>query len=455
MKLMRNILPVLLLLLPFVVKAQPKPGVVDRVVAVVGSGMIKESEVENALLQYQHIDSTLGDHSRGAVLEELMLEKMMVSQAKRDSIKVTDAEVDQEIDRRMRFYLQQFGSEKDFEAFYGKSVEAFKIELNDKVRDQLLAQKMKQKVTGDIQVSPSEVLQYFNAIPLDSLPYINAEIEAGQVVIKPTVNPELKEYTKQQLIKLRGRIMKGEIDFCTAAASYSQDPGSANNCGKYEHVTRGMFVPEFDAVMFRMKEGEISDVVETPFGYHIIELLARRGEEVDIRHILMMPPVTPADMNKAKDKLDSIANLIAIDSMTFCQAAAKFSQDDDTKYNCGLLMNPATGSTHIETADLSQVDPNPNFLLLINDMKVGEVSKPVPMQTRDAHQAYRIVYLKGRTTPHVASLKEDYQRIQDAALQTKQNKALHDWVMKRMPSTYVRINDDYLKYSYTYPWIKK
>ncbi len=434
--------------------AQPGRVVVDKVIGVVGNQIVKESEVQNAYEQAKTAGLTMSDSLTGAVYDQLMFKKLLVSGAIHDSLDVTEAEITGETDRRMRYFLTQFKSDKEFEAFYGKTTDAFKFELHDQVRDLLLAQKMQQKITADITVSPSEVLAYFNRQVPDSLPYINAEVELGQIVIVPPVNQELKEYTRQSLEEIRQRVLKGTLKFCDAVNIYTEDPGSKENCGTYENVRRGTFVPEFDAICFSLKEGETSEVFETDYGFHFVQLITRKGEEVTIRHILKTIPTAPEDLKKCKTKLDSIQGLIRKDTMDFCKAAALFSMDADTKYNCGLFMNPETGITRIDVDLLGQLDPDPQFPLLVNQMKVGAMSAPMPCLTRDGKQGYRILLLRTRTEPHRANLKDDYQLIQDMALYEKQDIALKHWVAKRLASTYVRVDPAYQKFHYSYPWME-
>lgn len=445
---------VLFFFFSIVTSAQTAGDVVDKIIGVVGNQIVKESNVQDAMQQYISASIPITDSIRGAIFDQLMFKKLLVSQAIHDSIEVTEAEITGETDRRMRYFLTQFKSDKEFEEFYGKSVDAFKFELHDQVRELLLAQRMQGRITSDITVSPSEVQDYFNKQIPDSLPYINAEVELGQIIIVPPVNLESKEYTRQSLDDIRTRILKGELKFCDAVRLYTEDPSSKDNCGTYENVRRGTFVPEFDAVCFTLKEGEISQVFETDYGYHIVQLISRKGEEVSIRHILKTIPATPEDLKECRLKLDSILILIRKDSTTFCKAAAKYSMDDETKYNCGLFMNPETGISRIDVELLGQLDPDPQFPLFVNQMKVGSISSAQPAVTRDGKQGYRILYLRSRSEPHRANLKDDYQLIQDMALQEKQNAAVDAWVKKHLATTYIRIADEYKKYHFQYPWLQ-
>jgi peptidyl-prolyl cis-trans isomerase SurA len=433
--------------------AQDQPVMVDRVVAVVGNQTIKESDIQNAYADYEEQGLPLNDSLRGIILESLLVKKLMLAQAVKDSITVSEAEINGEIDRRLRYFIMQFGSQKKFEEFYGKTTDAFRFELHDRVKELIMIQKMEGQITQNITVTPADIKAYYASIFADSLPFINAEVEVGQIVIKPTINPELKEYARMELESIRQRVVTGKLDFCVAASTYSKDPGSQFNCGKYENIRRGTFVPAFDAVCFSMKENEISEVFETEYGFHFVQLLARRGEEVDIRHILYEVPVTTEDVKKSKVRLDSIMKFVRLDSLTFCEAAAKFSDDADSKYSCGLILNPYTGTTKIEVNMLGDLDPNPEFPLLVSQMKPGSYSAPHAMATRDGKQAYRVLYLKSRSEPHKANLKDDYQLIQDMALQAKQEKAINEWVKKKLPNTYIRISEDHRHHQFKYPWL--
>lgn len=436
------------LLVSFAGRAQEK--VIDKIVAVVGTNPILKSELEaqyqQMLAQQEPVDET----TRCKLLEELLFQKLLIAQAQKDSLEVTEAQVEQELDRRMRYYLQQFGSEEKFKEFYGKSSDDYKADLKDNVKDILLAQQMQGKITGDINVTPNEIKSYYNSIPVDSIPFINAEVEVGQIVKKPEVRPEAKKEAKEFIESLRKRILKGE-SFATLAALYSKDPGSASKGGLYEHIQRGQFVPEWDAQAFKIKPNEVSEVFETVYGYFIIQLIERRGEEVDARSLLIYPEVEATDLLAAKLALDTVYTKLTTDTISFSEAAAKYSEDDETKHNGGLIVNPFTGSTLFEMDEIGQVDQNVAFA--IDKLKVGEYTKPMPFAGRDGKQAYRILYLKKRSEPHRANLTDDYQKIQGAALQKKQTDATQAWIKKKLVDNFVRIADDYKSCNFNNKWI--
>ncbi|HKC67971.1 MAG TPA: peptidylprolyl isomerase, partial [Bacteroidia bacterium] len=371
--------------------------------------------------------------------------------ADKDSVQVKDEQVENELDRRMNYYLAQFGSEEKFESFYGKTVKQYKDEMRDDIHNILVAQQMQQKVVSDVKVSPADVRTYFNSIPSDSLPLISTEIEYGQLVKKPVVSEEAKKAAREKLEGYRQRVINGE-SMSVIATLYTEDPGSVNKGGRYDGITRGQFVPEFEAVAFRLKPGEISEIFESAFGYHFIQLIARRGEVVDVRHILVTARVSSQDILDAKTELDTIYQKIMDGKISFCNACSKYSDDKDTKNNCGTMQNQAAGSTKFEIEELGQIDQNLVFML--EKMKPGEISKPLINQGQqgDTKQSFRIIYLKTRSEPHKANLKDDYQRMQNLAQIHKQKSIVDAWVNKKLKSIYVRIDDDYKNCNFTHNW---
>lgn len=449
MKSFKKYCTILLLSAPLLIIAQSNT--IDKVIAVVGNGIVTRSQLESQYLQYASKNDKADPQTvRCKLFEQLMFQRLLLAQAQKDSITVTDAQVEQELDRRIKYFINQFGSEQKFVEFYGKSIDEFKNDLGSDIKDLLQAQKMQAKITDDITVTPSDIRMYYDHIPKDSLPFINEEVEIGQIIKKPPISAIAKEEAKARMVALRARVAKGE-DFPALAALYSEDPGSAAKGGEYDSLKRGQFVPEFEAAAWALKPNEISPVFETSFGYHIVQLLAKRGEEVDVRHILITPKSSPADLVKAGTILDSIYNAILHDSISFREAASRFSDDEESRQNGGLVTNPMNGTTKFEKADLGQFDPTLAFT--IDRMKVGEITKPGITMTKDGKQVYRILYLKGRTEPHTANLKDDYQKIQTAALNERHNKAVSAWIKKRLLGTYVRIDDEYKGCKFDIYWL--
>ncbi len=421
--------------------------IIDQVVAVVGRSVILESDIETQYLGFRDQRGISGSASdiRCFILEDLLFQKLMVAQAEFDSLVVNDIQVESELDRRLSMFINQFGSQEKLEAYYDKSLLEIKQELHDIVKEQLLAQQVQGNIVMNVTVTPSEIRSFYRSMPEDSIPLIKTEFKIAQIVKKPPISIDERIRVKEQLLELRKRVLQGE-SFATMAILYSQDPGSAKDGGELGFYGRGQLYPEFEAVAFKLKEGEISNIVETEAGYHIIQMIERKGDFINVRHILLMPKVSPMDLQKAKNELDSIAHLIKSDSITFDEAVEKFSEADD-KNNGGLLVNPYSGGTSFEA---DQLDPQVSFV--VDKMTVGEVSNPVPMKTEDQSDAYRIVLLKERSKPHRANLKEDYSKIQQWALQHKQQKEISNWIGDKAKSTYIRIIDSYQDCQFDNQW---
>ncbi|MBS1637938.1 MAG: peptidylprolyl isomerase [Bacteroidetes bacterium] len=426
-----------------------QPILLDKVIAVVGKYPMLLSEVEANFIQQKQQRTDLTDEDKCHVYEDMLFQKLLLAQADRDSVVASDNEVDGELNRRIQYYVGMLGSEEKFEEFYGKRVSAFKDELRDDVRNQLVAQKMQQKITGDTKLTPSEVRTFFGTLNVDSLPIVNSEVEIGQIVKRPSVTDQAKKEAREQLEIYRQRVINGE-SMSVLCALYSEDPGSAKNGGRYESVMRGQFVPEFEAVAFRLKAGEISEIFESPYGYHFIELVARKGESVDVRHLLIAPKISPDDVVRAKIELDSIQQMIIRGQISFADAALKYSDDKDTKHNGGLMINPASNSTKWEIDEVGQMDQNMVFML--DKMEVGDVSTPMQYATPDAKQAWRIITLKSRTEPHKANIKDDYTRLLNMATYVHQKKAISDWISKKSKITYIKLDPTFSHCKLEHNW---
>ncbi len=416
--------------------AAPAPAgtVIDEVVAVVGKNFILKSDVENQYLQYKMQGNVQGSEKqmKCQILENLLFEKLMLHQAAIDSIEVTPEQVDAELDRRMRYFISQFGSQEKLEKYYNKTVLEFKAELRKVIKDQLLVERVQQNITQNTEASPSDVRNFFKDIPKDSIPLIGSVVEMAQIVKKPPISPEEKYEVKERLRKLRERVLNGE-SFEALAVLYSEDPGSAKQGGDIGLHGRGELYPEFEAVAFKLKPGEVSDVVETEAGFHIIQGIQRRGEYVRVRHILIKPKVSPEALAHARNFLDSIAGLIRHDSITFDEAVQRFSTDP-SKNNNGIIINPNSGSAQWP---VDQLDPR--IFFVIDKLEVGQVSAPVLIENEDGEQSYKLIKLLKRTQPHRANLDEDYGKIQEWATQQKKQEVITKWIEKNAKKTYIKI----------------
>lgn len=419
--------------------AQPgNEKVIDQVAAVVGSHIILLSDIENQYQQLLQQTTIRGEELRCKILDQFLLNKLLLHQAGIDSVDATDDQVEQKINQNLAYFTSQFGSVEKLEEYYGKTVTELKEEFRPKIREQLVIQQMQSKVTGSVTASPADVKRFFESIPPDSLPLINSEVEYAQILRKVPVSPEEKKLAREKLEEIRDRILKGE-DFSTLAILYSQDTESAKQGGELGFVNRGDLVPEFESAAFRLKNTtELSSIIETQFGYHLIQLIERRGERINCRHILIHAKVSTEDRIKTQMEMDSLAKDLRAGKISFAEAAEKYSDDKESKMNSGNVMNPATGSSRFES---DQMDPG--ILFALDKMEVTEISSPLLTTTREGDSAYRIIQLKSRTLPHRLNLKDDYQRLQELALQDKQNTVLENWRNKKKQLTYIRLAEDY------------
>ncbi len=413
--------------------------VIDKIIGVVGKYPILLSDLQNAMLEREKQNANL---DKCKAFEMLVFQKLLVAQADRDSVTVADSEVDHELNQRMMYYIQQFGSEEKLEEFYGKRTNVIKDELRADVAEQLIAQKMQGKITGDVKLTPAEVRQFYNSIPQDSLPLINSEVELQQIVKRPTFSPSAKLAAKEQLQALRDRVKNGE-KMSTLAKLYTEDPGSQQTGGEYDNVARGVMDPAFESVMFRLKKGEVSEVFESAHGYHFIQLIERKGELLDIRHILIIPKMSNADFYNSKLFLDTIYSKIKAGEITFEDAAKKYSDDNDTKQNGGLMINRNTASTKFDDEDLNAIDPD-GLIATINAMQIGDISKPMKYQSPvDGKPGFRLLKLKNRIDPHKTNMKDDYQKLANLANADYNKKQVKEWIRKRSKITYIKLDPEY------------
>jgi peptidyl-prolyl cis-trans isomerase SurA len=415
-------------------KSQPKT--VDGVAAVVGGSIILKSDIEE---QYDVFNrQNFGrEISYCEVFEELLFQKLLIHHAEIDSVTVGEDEVEQNMDRRIQQLILQMGDQKKLEDFYGKSVVEIKEEMRTLIREQLVAQRMQMTVVEGIEVTPSEVREFFEKLPTDSIPLINEEVEYSQIVKFPEISPEAEQEVIDKLNGLKERIENG-TSFSSMAILYSEDPGSNKKGGEYKAIQRGVFVKEFEAVAFNLAKGEISKPFKTEFGYHIVQLLEKRGEELDLRHILIKPKLTQENLQEAKYFLDSVASVIKSGSMTFEEAARRFSEDEQTKFNGGQVSNFQSGDSKFE---MNQLDRG--LFAEINKMETGALSSASFYRTADQREAFRIIRLDNRFEPHKANLDQDFTRIKAFALQEKQNSIVEEWKEEKLDETFVKVNSGY------------
>ena len=443
-------------LLMFPAMAQRQPQVVDKVVAVVGQNIILQSDIENQYMQYQLNGMTGSAQAiRCQILEDLLLQKLMLNQAEMDSITVTDDQVEAEMNQRIRYFVSRMGSQEKLEAYFGKTISEIKDEVRRSVKDNQLQQRVQAGIMEGIVVTPKEVQQFYRSIPIDSIPMVDDEYEIAQIVKRPPVSLDEKLQVKDRLYQIRKRILDGESSFSAMAVMYSEDPGSARQGGELGFAGKGVYATEFENVAFNLRDGEISDVVETEFGFHIIQLIERRDETINCRHILLTAKVPVEALEKAQNELDSVVGLIRNGDMTFDEACLKFS-DDDTKNNGGYLTNPMTSGNRLSIKDMQEFGEEfaefKNLPFVISRLGIDEVSDPVPMTTNENKDAFRLVVVKKKVPAHRANLKDDYSLIQGWALNKKKQEAIGKWVEEKAKKAYIRLDDNFSNCNFYYDW---
>ncbi len=448
---MRTILTfIILILLGSTAIAQPKPILVDEVVAVVGNNYILRSDVEISYLQLKrNFEGISPDSAKCIILDQLLVDKLMLYKAEIDSVVVSDERVEGEMELKLRMLSQEYGGMDKMESVLGKSVGELKSENRDKIRVQLRIKEVRQGILRDVKVGPSDVQSFFKKIPKDSLPYNSAEVEVSIFVRKPHVTAEEKAFAYQTLQEIREQLMNGK-DFASMALLYSQDPGSSRNGGDLGYFGRNEMMPEFEATAFKLKPDSISRIIETPFGYHIIKLIDRKGERVRARHILIKPQTVNDDVRTARYFCDSIRQLVINKTETFEELVKKYSDDIEGRTNGGFITDPSTGQARISVEEL---DKELNFI--IEKMKPGQVSEVMDYVMPDNTRAYRLIYLKSYIPPHVTNPVTDYQKIQAAAMERKRQTTLDEWVKHYRKKTYVRVNLEFASSPVLNRWATK
>ncbi len=418
-------------------RAQRVAPVLDGIIVKVDNRIILKSDLEGNLAQAVANGQPATEQLRCRLLQNIVVQKLLLARADADSVVVEDKQVQNELDRRMAYFAGQIGSEQKLEEYYNKTIKQLKDELRTQVRDQLVAQKMQDQITGKVEVTPRDVRKYFNQIPKDSLPYYSTEVEVGQIVKFAAPGAAQKQNAITKLRDLKKRIEAGE-DFGTLAKQFSEDPGSASANGELGFFKKKELTPEYEAAALRLEPGQMSDVIESPFGFHLIQLIERRGDTYNTRHILLKASSSEGDLAETAKQLTNLRRRIMQDSLTFARAAKDNSDDRETKTSGGLLMDPRTASSFIA---LDKIDPAVFFT--IDTMAIGHITPPLPYRTDDGKDALRILYLKAKRPPHQANLKDDYQKLAAAAMSERRALALDEWFEKNKGSVFIEIDPEY------------
>jgi len=416
---------------------EESPGVVlDKIISKIDDYIVLKSELESTYLDVLSRGQRLSGNTKCAVLKNLITNKLLVAKAEIDSVMVEDSEVNQELDSRMNIIINQVGSEEEIENYYNKTISEFKNELFDDIKQQLVANKMRREILSDISVSPEEVRGFFNNIPKDSIPYFSTQVQVSQIVKIISVGDDQKEKAKLKLIDIRNKLISGE-NFEILATLNSEDFESAKRGGRIGFVGRGVLQPEYEEASLKLNPGEISMPIETKFGFHLIELIEKRGNMYDTRHILIKPKISDNDIINGKKEMDSLKNLVTIDSVSFEELARKTSDDKFTS-SFGGYFTDASGGEKILVDEL-----DPVIFFTIDTMKVGSISPPMQFRMDDGSQALRILFYKNKILPHLGNLKEDYQRFRTFALNKKQSEILDNWFEITKSEVFITIDDEY------------
>lgn len=441
----------LLLVFCFLVSgySQSQKIIADKIIAKIGDKIILKSDIDNAIADYKRQgDVQLPPNPDCAFLEGQLVQKVLVLQAERDSITISEDDIDALLDNQIRNFINQYGSQEVLEQIAGQTVYQLKENLRQPFTERQLADKMRNSILQNVKITPTEVKAFYDKVPKDSLPFYESELEVGEVVIYPKANADVESYITDQLIGLKKQVESGQKKFADLAKVYSQDPGSKDNGGQYS-INRNdkNWDPAFLAAAFKLKEGQVSPVIKSKFGLHIIQMVSRAGDDAVVRHILMIPSVTETEIKTAKEKLDSVRSKIIAGLLTFNEAVSKYSEDDNTKYSAGRIISQTTGSTSVS---IDQLDKE--IVVNLKNMKVGDITVPVSYTDERGRTAVRIINFISQTQPHRENLKDDYDRIAQKALAEKKQNVLDTWFRQHISNFYIDIDPQYRKCNNLSEW---
>lgn len=419
--------------------AQPQAAkvVADKIAAIVGDRIILQSDIRNAISDAIRQGQKVPDNAFCFMMEQALVSKVLMLQALKDSLPVTDEEVEAELDQKVRYYINQFGSQEALEEVAGKTIYQIKDEARESVKEQKLASAMQRKIVDNVRITPNEVKNFFEKIPKDSLPFYETELEIGQIIVFPKASRDLEMYIFDEMQNYKKQIEGKKATFEQLAKQVSEDPGSKDRGGQYQ-VNRNekTWDPIFLSTAFRLKEGEISPPVKSKFGYHIIQMVQRNGDEAIVRHILRIPPITQTEIKQAITKLDSIRSKVIAGTLTFNEAASKYSDDESAKFAGPFIMN-RDGSTFV-TIDMLDKE----MVSMLDKMNIGDISQPVPFTDEQGKKGVRIIFLKSKSEPHRMNLQDDYSRISQFALEEKKSLTLEKWIKAKLPVNYISVDND-------------
>ena len=447
----------LMLMLFAVVSVYGQDNVIDEVVWVVGDEAILKSDVENERLNAQYEGRKFDGDPYCIIPEQLAIQKLFLHQAAIDSIEVSEQEIISDVERRTNWLIDQIGSKEKVEEYYNKTSTQIREMLRENIRDGKTVQKMQQQIVGDIKITPAEVRRYFKDLPQDSIPFIPTQVEVQIITMEPKIPQEEIERVKKTLRDYTERVTSGEIAFSTLARLYSEDEGSRRRGGELGFMGRAELVPEYANVAFNLQDpNKVSKIVESEYGYHIIQLIEKRGDRINCRHILLKPKVSDKELNECMTRMDSLYNDLTAKKFTFEEAATFISADKDTRNNKGLMVNQNFESDNHSTPKFEMAELPQEIGKMVYTMQVGDISKPFTMINDKQKEVVAIVKLKARVDQHKANISDDYQALKSIVESRKREELLHDWIIKKQKSTYVRISDGWRNCDFQYPgWIKE
>jgi len=424
-------------LLSFAAKAQSARVLADKIIAIVGDKIVLRSDLVNYIDDMKRQGNEIPVNAECILLDKMMQDKALILQAEKDSLPIGDEEVEAELDQRVRYFIMQYGGKEAFEQIAGRTVYQVKEDFRKSIKEGRLAKSMRDKIVEYVKITPNEVKDYYEKIPKDSLPFYESELVIGQIVLHPKAGRELEKFVQDELLDYKKQVESGQKSFETMARLYSEDPGSKQIGGRFElNKTDKQTDPDFKNAAFRLKEGQISAVVKSKFGYHIIQMVSRNGDDAVVRHILRMPQVLEEDIVEAKQRLDTVRSKLIAGTITFGEAVDKYSDDQNSKFTGGIITGQGGNFVTIDELDKSLVAD-------LGKLKMGEFSQPLTFKDEQEKQGVRLVFLQSKTAPHRENLRDDYDRVSQRAIAEKRDKTIEKWFFSKLPTYYIMVDKDY------------
>jgi peptidyl-prolyl cis-trans isomerase SurA len=419
-----------------IANAQSARVLLDKIAGILGDKIVLKSDLTNYIEDIQRRGGEIPENAECVLLERMLMDKALVLQAEKDSIPVSEDDINAELDQRIRYFIMEFGGKEAVEQVAGRTIFQMKEDFRQSVKERRLADAMRAQIVESIKITPQEVKVFFDKIPKDSLRFYETELTVGQIILFPKAGRDLEKYAIDELNDYKKQIENGK-SFENYARLYSEDPGSKQNGGRYEiNKNEKQWDPEFKNAAFRLKEGQVSSVIKSKFGYHIIQMVSRNGDDAVVRHILRIPEVTQTEVDQAKGKIDSIRSKLIAGTLSFGEAVDKYSEDEGSKFTAGLISGASGTNVTIDELDKDLVKD-------LNKLKVGEFSPPLAYTDQGGKKGVRLVVVQNKTEPHRENLKDDYNKVAQRAMEEKKNLAVEKWFKSKLPTYYVMVDPEY------------